>query len=338
MKNAKKTICAVAAVVLMIQASATQADVFNLGGGQTNLEIVPIGNPGNVADTHGAGYGAVDYNYNIGKYEVTAGQYTAFLNAVAKMDTYGLYNADMWSSSYGCKIQRSNQSGSYAYSVASDYANRPVNYVSFWDACRFANWLNNGQDGGDTETGTYTLTAGAVTSNTVIRNADWKWAVTSEDEWYKAAFHKNNGVTGNYFDYSTSSDTIPGRDMTEATNPGNNTNYYGSPWPIDSAMYYNTVAGEFQMSDSPYGTFDQGGNVWEWNESVISSSRGLRGGSFLDYDSYLRAAYRGYYGLGPASEDGDVGFRVSAIPEPASLLLLSLGGILAIRKKQFKSK
>ena len=38
------------------------------------------------------------------------------------------------------------------------YANRPVDYVSFWDAARFTNWLHNGQGlGGDTENGAYTL-------------------------------------------------------------------------------------------------------------------------------------------------------------------------------------
>ena len=34
-----------------------------------------------------------------------------------RTDTYGLYNADMWSE-YGCKIQRGGTSGSYTYSVA----------------------------------------------------------------------------------------------------------------------------------------------------------------------------------------------------------------------------
>ena len=29
--------------------------------------------------------------------------------------------------------------------------NKPVNYVSFWDAARFANWLTNGQGSGGTE-------------------------------------------------------------------------------------------------------------------------------------------------------------------------------------------
>ena len=40
-------------------------------------------------------FGAVGYAYSIGKYEVTVGQYTAFLNAVAATDTYGLYDSQM---------------------------------------------------------------------------------------------------------------------------------------------------------------------------------------------------------------------------------------------------
>ena len=38
------------------------------------------------------GYGSVPYTFQMGKYDVTTGQYTAFLNAVAKTDPYGLYN------------------------------------------------------------------------------------------------------------------------------------------------------------------------------------------------------------------------------------------------------
>jgi len=37
----------------------------------------------------------VAYNYHIGKYDVTVGQYTAFLNAVAATDKYGLYIPQM---------------------------------------------------------------------------------------------------------------------------------------------------------------------------------------------------------------------------------------------------
>jgi sulfatase modifying factor 1 len=90
------------------------------------------------------------------------------------------------------------------------------------------------------------------------------------------------------------------------------------------------LVGEFQNSDSPYGTFDQGGNVWEWNESVLyGSSRGLRGGSFnfnySSYDNYLLAADR--YSLYPTVESLNIGFRVSEVPEPATMAVLALGSI-----------
>ena len=39
--------------------------------------------------------GSVDHAYRIGKYEITAGQYAEFLNAVAKDDTYGLYDTHL---------------------------------------------------------------------------------------------------------------------------------------------------------------------------------------------------------------------------------------------------
>ena len=180
------------------------------------IDWVTVGNPGNIADTTGAPNpcGAVDYDYQIGKYEVTAGQYTEFLNAVAATDTYGLYNTSM-DGSYGCKIQQSGISGSYTYSVASDWENRPVNYVSWYDSVRFANWLHNGQGAGDTEDGAYDM------SGSMVRKAGAQVWLPSEDEWYKAAYHKNaGGVAGNYFLYPTSSDTAPGTDMSEATNPG----------------------------------------------------------------------------------------------------------------------
>ena len=296
------------------------------------IDTVAVGNAGNAADTRyeTPGYGAVPYEYNIGKYEVMAGQYTEFLNAVAATDTYGLYNTSMWTDSTGCKIQQSGTSGSYSYTVASDYANRPVNYVSFWDACRFANWLGNGQGSGSTETGAYTLTDDGITNNTVTRNAGATWAITSEDEWYKAAYHKDGSTNAGYWDYPTGSDNMPGRNLADAS--GNNANWYGNPYPIDSP-YYTTVVGEFQNSDSPYGTFDQGGNIWECTEAVpLASSRNLRGASFGVSGSGLLASMTGDFH--PAFAASFIGFRVSQVPEPCTLSLLALG-VSALRRQQF---
>ena len=322
-----KKVCVVLAVLALLGLCvAAQAVV---------IDTVRVGDAGNAGELSGANLpyqrvcGSVGYSYNIGKYEVTAAQYAEFLNAKAKTDTYGLYNTTMSRTDYGSGITRSGASGSYTYSVASDFVARPVNFVSYWDSCRFANWLNNGQGNGDTETGAYTLTANGINNNTIARNANWTWAVTSEDEWYKAAYYKGGGANAGYWLYPTSNDAQPGRDMADAS--GNNVNYYGDPYPIDSGKY-TTVAGEFQNSDSPYGTFDQGGNVWEWNEAIILGAyRGIRGGSVSSGGGNLRASLRYYYDASGESYDV-IGFRVSQIvpvPEPSSIVALA-GGLLGI--------
>ena len=339
--NVRKMGGLVAVAAMLLAAGAAQAAI--------TIDTVHVGDPGNAADTRYAtpGYGAVGYAYNIGKYEVTAGQYTAFLTAVAATDTYALYNTGMSSASSSSGIARSGSSGSYTYSVAADFVNRPVNYVSYWDSCRFANWLSNNQPTGaqgplTTERGAYTLDGyTGEDGRTIQRSANASWAVTSEDEWYKAAYYKGGGTSAGYWDYPTGTNSAPGRDMTEATNPGNNANYYGTPFPIDSGKY-TTLAGEFELSDSPYGTFDQGGNVWEWNEAIVyhdpdHASRGLRGGSFYSIDTLL-ASYRsyGYYDdyYYPTVEYDLIGFRVSEVPEPATMALLALGGLAVLRRRK----
>ena len=160
------------------------------------VETVTVGNPGNAGEWSGESYGgygpdricgAVDYTYNIGKYEVTAGQYEAFLNAVAATDTYGLYNTNMWSHDYGCKIAQTGSPGSYEYSVAPGWADRPVNYVSWGDAARFANWLHNGQPTGaqdltTTEDGSYYIYGATSRAAliTVVRRPDATWVIPTE--------------------------------------------------------------------------------------------------------------------------------------------------------------
>ena len=325
---------------------AQAADVFNMGPGLTSLEMVPVGDPGNAGEGSGDSYGGwgpdhicgvVNYNYQIGKYEVTAGQYTEFLNHKATVtDTYGLYNTKMadelWNN-LGCNIQRSGGGtvgNPYSYTVPSDWANRPVNYVSFWDAARFANWLNNGQGDGNTETGAYTLNGyNGNDGRSITRNLGAKWFLPSEDEWYKAAYYKGGGTNAGYWDYPTKSNTAPSNVGADGyIDPGNHANYWnGSNFTIGSP-YYRTNVGEFENSASAYGTYDQGGNVWEYNEtylpeaSGIGSSRGMRGGYLYGGSDQLAASFC-CYNEDPTTESWAFGFRVAGVPEPGTMALLA---------------
>jgi formylglycine-generating enzyme required for sulfatase activity len=351
----------VAVAAVLVAASGAMANVFNMGGGLTSLEMVPVGDPGNPGEWSGENYGgygpdricgAVDYTYNIGKYEVTAGQYCEFLNAVAKTDTYGLYNGNMVGQSWGCQITRHGTSGNYTYDFSgrpsgteSDWVNRPVTHVPWANSLRFANWLTNGQPTGaqglsTTEDGSYYLN-GAATNEALIavtRKANAKYVIPSEDEWYKAAYYKGGSTNAGYWDYPTQSDTLPSNVGSDGyTDPGNHANFYYIEYTIGSP-YYRTNVGEFENSPSAYGTFDQGGNIGEWIEAIVYqnsqySYRGLRGGWFIGYGSdHLHAAYRDYASQGGGSYV--TGFRVSEVPEPATLLLLGLGVLPLIRKRR----
>ncbi|MBN2290975.1 MAG: SUMF1/EgtB/PvdO family nonheme iron enzyme [Pirellulales bacterium] len=340
-------------MAIVFSAAVAQAGVI--------IETVPVGNLGNADDTHGDGYGGVSYAYDMGKFEVTAGQYRDFLNAVAKTDTYGLYNPNMDGYTYGCQITQNGPSGSYYYDFSGrpsgteeDWEYRPVNYVSWGDAARFANWLHNGkpsgsQNDGTTEDGAYDLSSthsyynpdGSINDLSglnaalmaVVRESDATWVIPTEDEWYKAAYHKKaDGITGGYFDYPTTNDSLPSNDLDGG---GNNATYIvGTTDYTIGDPYYRTEYGAHTDSESPYGTFDQGGNVFEWNETIILGERGMRGGAFDSVGYKLKADYSTHYD--PTVEFNNVGFRVAIVPEPGSitLLLCGLAGLACWRHRR----
>lgn len=127
---------------------------------------------------------------------------------------------------------------------------------------------------------------------------------------------------------------VPSNDLINP-DPGNNANFYEGTYPTGNhtigSPYWRTEVGEFENSDSPYGTFDQGGNVWEWNEAVIRSSRGVRGGSFAPGPAFLHAANRS--DVDPTIEFGDIGFRIAFVPEPATLGMWALGLVTLLRRR-----
>jgi formylglycine-generating enzyme required for sulfatase activity len=286
---------------------AATAALITSATATVTIDYVSVGNPGNAADT--TGYGAVGYAYQIGKYEVTNSQYGAFLNAKGASDSGAIYNSNM----AGTGITQSGSSGSFSYSVTSGFENKPVVYVSWFDAARFANWMMNGQGSNDMETGAYTLNG--ATSGIITANIGAQVYLPSEDEWYKAAY---------YSAANTSYSLYPNGQNTITTADANYNNSVGS----------TTNVGTYSSDPSSYGTFDQGGNVWEWNNAVISgSSRGMRGASFVSSGNSLRSSGRG--NSDPANENSSRGFRVASVPEPTSMVLTMLaGGVMLARRKR----
>ena len=285
------------------------------------MNMVTVGDPGNAADT--TGYGAVAYSYKIGKYVVTGSQYTAFLNAVGSTDTYGLYNASMGTTPNNngiAKISRSGSSGSYTYAVLNGTGNRPITYVSWFDIARFANWMSNRQPSGGqfsttTENGAYTLVNGPISGNAVAANATNPntglaptYRIPLENEWYKAAYYSPNyGGTGvgGYYLYATQSDTAPGTTIGSSANQAN----------YNSAIGTVTDVGSFSGSASFYGTFDQNGNVPQWNNTngAADASRNYRGGMYFQSSLALQKTWRTlFHPVFPLSSEIDViGFRLA---------------------------
>ena len=340
-------IASFAVVGVMILAGVALGDVFNMPTGQASLQFVTVGDPGNVANTTGCG--AVAYTYQMGECDITTGQYVAFLDAVAGTDTYGLYDTRMangpshpYPYTSGCEIQRSGVSGHYSYSVAAAWANRPVTWVTWGDAARFANWLTNGEPTGPenattTENGSYYLNGAttnaaleAVTRKTTQQGAEY--VIPNENEWYKAAYYKSGGTNAGYWAYPTRSNTVPSNVIsTTGTNNANcATGSYGTYYYADPTNYLTDV-GEFSASPSSYGTFDQGGDAEQWIESVDDGGRVLSGGSFATYVSALSASSSEDHDSPAGGENWYRGFRIadigSPVPEPGCATLLLVSGV-----------
>lgn len=295
------------------------------------IDTVPIANARNAPDPSTT-YGEVGYNFRIGKYKITVSQYVEFLNAVAAVPPNdviaGLYKGEMSSSSEdpGILVTRTGSGTSakpYLYTVSpSEFwgaraGDRPIPWVTWYDAARFANWMHNGQGSGNTETGAYTL-VNYQESGYVARNQGALWWIPSEDEWYKAAYY-DPGKSGNaYWNYPAKSDKPP-RIAKASSNPPAPAANFQNVYKGDDAAGVLTPVGAYTTSTSYYGTFDQGGLLWEWTEAAYPDpkagpNRIVRGGSWGPGITPLRKTIRRDYGpmgTDPFYYDDDTGFRLA---------------------------
>lgn len=226
-----------------------------------NIDFVHVGNPNNPPNPSFpsninlvSNSGSVNYDYHIGKYEITNKQYCLFLNSIAKNDINNVYNSSM-------QIIRSGISGNYNYSPINSNDDKPVFFVSMYDMFRFANWLHNGCPSGDQNSSTTENGAYDLSLTMPIRKLNARFWIPNIDEWYKAAFYSQslNGGTGGYYLYPTSSNTL-----LASIPPGTNNSAN-----FDTIVGSTTDVGSYTNSVSPYGCYDMAGNISEKLDSRV---------------------------------------------------------------------
>ncbi|MDA1200348.1 MAG: SUMF1/EgtB/PvdO family nonheme iron enzyme [Planctomycetota bacterium] len=306
------------------------------------IDWVTVDDPGNVADD--TGYGAVTDSFQIMKYEWTNSQYVDFLNAVDPNGTNPnfVYHTVMgYDARGGISFAGGNAAGS-KYAAKTNMGDKPVNFVTWWNAARVANWLENGaQAYGSSDAsatapqnrGAYTL--GTATSGTAPRvNSEARFYIPTEDQWYKAAYYLGGRTNAGYSNYATESSFTPQPMSVDENGNGR----YG---PYNYANYASAAVWNGQQGNvttvgtnggpSAYGTFDMSGNVSEWNDvtGAAGSNKGIRGG-FWRSNSYVLSSssreliYTNYI-------DDSIGFRLAGpaplgVPEP-STWAMGLAGI-----------
>ena len=172
---------------------------------------------------------------------------------------------------------------------------------------------------------------------TPVRSGSATYFLPTENEWYKAAYYDPGAGSpaSDYWLYPMQSDTVSGNAVGAGEGKAN---YKGTFYSVtQSATYdanqnYLTDGGAYTESASYYGTFDQGGNVREWNETLDAANRGVRGGAWNVNTGLMKSSYRGSYG--PTTENDVIGFRIASVPEPSAALLMIMGGVAMLARRR----
>ncbi len=268
--------------------SGVHADVFGTGPNQFTMDFQNINYAGNSADN--TGYGAVAYNYRVGKFEVTIDQF-----AKAYASDSSISNGD---------------EGSWLGGVG---VNAPASKVTFYEAAKFANWLTSGS----ANSGAYMINgsgqvtgvdrAGAVSTYGMV------YVVPTEDEWYKAAHFKPDATYGDYRTYSWPAPNSLGAPGVRAMYDSN------TVWAVGSGVVeqngtYDMLGNIREWTESSFA-----------GSTNFADDRVARGG-YYTYGEYDLRADNSRESLAPGVNHtfATTGFRVVAIPEPGTMSLMGI--------------
>lgn len=304
--------------------TSARADVFGSGANTFSINFVPISGATNPAVGIPAGpeftFTGVMNDYRMGTLEVTNSQWNKFKAAIGVAVT-------------GSPLSAYDDAPAFSASTA------PTTNASWLEAAQFVNWLNTstGHHAAYNFTGTqgtsgYTFApwapAEAEGGTNLYRHKDAMYYLPTQNEWVKAAFWNGTSVQT----YATK----PGDTLHQGNGSnGHGWNYYDNGYATFPEGPWAPGSGSQELN----GTYDMMGNVWEWLESPyndpnygVGSLRADHGGSYYNLSNTLELGGNGY--RVPDTEFFNMGFRIASdVPEPCTMTLLALGGMLFVRKR-----
>ncbi|MBX9736681.1 MAG: formylglycine-generating enzyme family protein [Phycisphaerales bacterium] len=316
------------------------------------IEFVTVGAAGNAGWSgtgRANGRGGVDYDYRIGRFEVTTAQWVQFFNAAySRPQSEGLPHmlppdGGFW----GAQSDPNYQGPGQRWVVAPGQENRPVGNISWRMAAMYCNWLHNDQrsDRAAFLNGAYDVSTfgyfGNIFTDQFTHDAGARYWIPTWNEWLKAAhFDPNRHGTGQggYWNISNASDTPllygpPTNPFAQANAEFDEDSRPLNPLGIDP---FSISLGAYPQTQSPWGLLDVAGGTWEWTEEVRTTfgnpTQRIFDGSawtqtqFLDEIQYGGSDFPSYSGIFS-------GLRIaSAIPSPSASM--ALVGLLVVTMRR----
>jgi sulfatase modifying factor 1 len=361
----RHTLVSIGSLTLLSGTALAQVDP------NSGIDFVTIGAVGNAPFTSSvgntSGYGQVNYEYKIGRFEVNTAQWVEFMNAALDRPTTDRIPHVLFPSQWQAGTTTPNNAGGRRYTSTPQTEMMPVGGVDWRTCAIYCNWLHNGKslDRSAFLSGAYDVSTfgwepnGNGFTDQITRSPGAQYWIPSQSEWMKAAHYDPNkqntdGTLGGWWQYSNGSDTPywygpagqhVGRDsgsrpipdpngpLAEANGGWQGNGFTTSPYTIP--------LGAYEHVQSPWGLKDVAGGTREWIERAIQ----------FPGEQYPRSRYAegsawviGYpggddvRGVGaseiPIFNGFDYGFRIASIPSPSAAVVAGFSLALMGRRKR----
>ena len=333
---------AASAVALAVFAAPPLAHIDPLSG----IDFVTITHPGNAPwmgngtpDDRAIGRGGVDYEYRIGRFEVTTSQWVAFMNAARDRPANDAIPHVVVPSIWGA-AGAAPQNGGQRWQVPAGNEMRAVGGVTWRTAAIYCNWLHNGMATTRDSflSGVYDVSTfgydGNIFTDQLARSPGARYFIPTWDEWLKAVHfdpHRFGENQPGYWLGPNTTDTIPAGGPPDQGFQAN--------WR-EFAGWQSVSLGAYEQT-SPWGLYDAAGATGEWTESVLQFSPELEryrifDGSFWNHNSSgTLDLLRNHGGEFPSIPFWYHGLRIAAlVPSPGACIPMAVAILWVARTRR----